>query len=205
MIRFFSGDRNLDQMDMEDLVLRAASGLSGMSIGQGSAVALLMVNELEMIACTQALATLGAYSVPLNWRSTADEVAYILADAGVQAIIVHDALLPVALEAAKGQIPVISVPLPQATAEPLSLAAAPAAAGVIGWDEWIAVQTPWTGTPRPARPAIIYTSGTTGNPCWMTSAPQPSWFRIAPIPKASLRPMRQKVALRSNWPGPGSC
>ncbi|KGB80782.1 hypothetical protein JT55_17035 [Rhodovulum sp. NI22] len=167
MIQFYSGDRKLDQSEMADLSLRAASGLSAISIGQGDAVALLMVNELEMIACTQALATLGAYSVPLNWRSTADEVSYILGDAEVRAIVVHDVLLPVAVEAAKGRIPVISVSLPEATAEPLSLAAASTLdtdAGVIDWTDWIAGQTPWTGKPEPARPAIIYTSGTTGKP-----------------------------------------
>ncbi|AJE45053.1 long-chain-fatty-acid--CoA ligase [Celeribacter indicus] len=164
MIRFYSGERCLARTEMEDFARRAASGLADMSIGRGAAVALLMVNELEMIACTQALATLGAYSVPINWRSTVDEVAYIVADAEVSAIVVHDALLPVALEAAKGRIPVISVPLPQATAESLALAAAPASADVIGWDDWIAAQSPWAGKPEPARPAIIYTSGTTGKP-----------------------------------------
>lgn len=165
MITYFSGQRGFTQPQMDTLARQAAGGFAALGIVSGDAVALLMANEIEMIACSQALSILGAYSVPINWHSTPHEIGYILADSDVKALVAHAPLAATAVAAAAGQIPVVSVPLPDETARDLSLDAAVAPVeGTIDWAGWIAAQAPWDGAPQPARPAIIYTSGTTGKP-----------------------------------------
>ena len=166
-MRYISGGRSLEQADLDDLARRIASGLAERGVGDGDAVGLLLVNEIEVIVCWQALSLIGAYAVPINWRSTPSEVSYIAADAGLKAIVAHDAVRQVAREALAGQGGVVvSVPLPAQTAAALSLPAGerPHDEAYVDWDTWLSAQVPWSGDPQPARPAVIYTSGTTGKP-----------------------------------------
>jgi len=61
---------------------RAARMLADqLDVGAGDRVALLGENRLEQVELFFAVAKLGAVLVPVNWRLSPDEVAYILADA----------------------------------------------------------------------------------------------------------------------------
>lgn len=165
-MRYISQAREFDQTDIDELARQAATGLHGLGIGDSDAVALMMVNEVEILVCNQALAMLGAYSVPISWHSSVDELAYITTDAQVKAVIAHGALAQVAAEAIPTDLPLVVVDLPVETARPLRLDTAPPAPARshLRWSEWMAGNEAWTGEPRPPRPAIIYTSGTTGKP-----------------------------------------
>ena len=60
---------------------RAARVLSqGFGVGFGDRVAVLGANRVEQVELYFAVAKLGAVLVPVNWRLTADEVAYVLGD-----------------------------------------------------------------------------------------------------------------------------
>ncbi|MFJ9562817.1 AMP-binding protein [Streptomyces fuscichromogenes] len=163
-MRYISGGRTLEQADLDDLARRVASGLAEQGVGDGDGIGLLLVNEIEVIVCWQALSLLGAYAVPLNWRSTTAEVSYIAADAALKAIVAHDTVRGVAREALGDGGMVVSVPLPAETADALSLPRQTAPGAYVDWNDWLTTQPPWPGDFRPARPAVTYTSGTTGKP-----------------------------------------
>ena len=64
--------------------------LVAMGLRRGDRVALLMENSPAMVEMLFATANLGAVAVPLNFRLSAPELAYILADAGASVLAVSD-------------------------------------------------------------------------------------------------------------------
>ena len=59
-------------------------------VGHGDRVALLLHNGFEFPESLLACHRLGAVAVPINFRLTADEIAYILEDSGAAALIAGD-------------------------------------------------------------------------------------------------------------------
>ena len=75
---------------------RTANALTGLGIGPGDRVALLVMNSVEYAESFFAIAKLGAICVPLNLRLMPAEVAYILRDAGARTLIFSAELTPIA-------------------------------------------------------------------------------------------------------------
>jgi long-chain acyl-CoA synthetase len=132
-----SGERSIAREALQARAARAAGGLAGLEIGAGDAVAILLRNDLAFLEASLAARMLGAYAVPINWHSTGEEAAYVLA-----------VETPPELRETYG-------PAPAACRIP---------AGVEGWEHLIASAEP-LGEPATRTPAsMIYTSGTTGRP-----------------------------------------
>ncbi len=74
---------------------RLAAGLRGLGLNKGDRVALLAYNCLEWMEIYAALARAGLVAVPLNFRLTASEIAYIAEHSEARAFIVQDALASV--------------------------------------------------------------------------------------------------------------
>jgi len=139
-------------------VNRLAQGLLAMGLKKGDKVAVLMENSIEIVEIFLATAKTGLVIVPVNFRLTAKDVAYILDNSDAGAVIVDAEFAPT-LDAAKADLSSIApdrcvavgVPLPGYLAYEELLADAcedePAAA--------VAPKDPWI---------LIYTSGTTGRP-----------------------------------------
>jgi acyl-CoA synthetase (AMP-forming)/AMP-acid ligase II len=66
---------------------RTARMLADHGVGRGDRVALMMMNSVEFEECYFAIAKLGATAVPLNWRLVADELAFIIGDAGATTMV----------------------------------------------------------------------------------------------------------------------
>ena len=75
---------------------RTANALTGLGIGPGDRVALLVMNSVEYAESFFAVAKLGAICVPLNLRLMPAEVAYILRDAGARTLLFSAELTPIA-------------------------------------------------------------------------------------------------------------
>ncbi len=69
---------------------RTAHALRGLGVGKGDRVALLLMNSVEYMESFFAIAKIGAVCVPLNWRLTPEELAFIIRDAGAGALIFGD-------------------------------------------------------------------------------------------------------------------
>ena len=68
-------------------VERVAAGLARAGICPGDRIALLSQNNLEFVDLYGATARLGAIVVPINWRLSAEEIAYIVGDAAPKVVI----------------------------------------------------------------------------------------------------------------------
>jgi long-chain acyl-CoA synthetase len=162
------GTQAVSRQTLLDHGARAATALDQIGVREGDAIALLIRNDPCYFEIIQAAAHLGAYVVPLNWHSTADEVGYILSDCTPRVLIGHDSLI----ERVAG---VVSADLPAFTIGDSSAGAAasssprPAHAG--NWAAFRDQAAFWTGPARATRGTMIYTSGTTGHPKGVRRAP----------------------------------
>jgi acyl-CoA synthetase (AMP-forming)/AMP-acid ligase II len=85
---------------------RLASGLARAGIRPGDRVAIVAQNNLEFVDLYGAVARLGAILVPVNWRLSAEEVAYVVADAAPK-ILIADAANQALLQAARASLPMV--------------------------------------------------------------------------------------------------
>ncbi len=137
---------------------RLANGLLALGLVKGDRVALLAYNCIEWMEMYAALARAGLVAVPINFRLSAPEIAYIASHCEARAFIVQQDLLD-RVDSIRAELNI----------EPhayISIAASPPT----GWQDYEALIAA-AGTQeaaevvRPADPcALMYTSGTTGRP-----------------------------------------
>ncbi|MCE0761665.1 long-chain-fatty-acid--CoA ligase [Pseudonocardia kujensis] len=155
----FRGER-ITWTRLRGRVRALAGALAEQGVGEGDRVGVLMSNRPEFIEAVLAANALRAIAVPVNFRLSAEEVAFILGDSGAVALAVDADLAPLAAQV-RGTLAGPGVVL--------VTGADPAAAGPgsLPFDELAA------GPERPLHdvdidehdPALImYTSGTTGRP-----------------------------------------
>ena len=137
---------------------RLANGLLALGLVKGDRVALLAYNCIEWMEMYVALARAGLVAVPINFRLTAPEIAYIATHCEARAFIVQHALHD-RVESIRAELAIephaylcIGSPAPAGWQDFEALIAAASAA-----DPPVVV--------LPADPcALMYTSGTTGRP-----------------------------------------
>ncbi|HVF74480.1 MAG TPA: acyl-CoA synthetase [Acidimicrobiales bacterium] len=168
-----AGDVFTPTEELLEHAARAATGLAGLGVGPGDAVALLMRNDLPFVEASFAAAQLGAAPVPVNWHGTADEVGYILADSKAKVLVVHADLLAPLRTAVPEGVAVIGVPTPAAVAKRYDIAAlCELPADVPSWSDWLQGFDPWDRELEGAPLSMIYTSGTTGRPKGVRRLPE---------------------------------
>jgi len=84
---FECGDARVTHADYLARVERLAAGLVRAGLQGGERVVVLSQNNLEFVDLYGAVARLGAILVPINWRLSADEIAYIVSDAAPKIVI----------------------------------------------------------------------------------------------------------------------
>ncbi|MGB5794882.1 MAG: fatty-acid--CoA ligase FadD5 [Mycolicibacter algericus] len=149
-------------------VTALADALSRRGVGFGDRVMILMLNRTEFVEAVLAANMLGAIAVPVNFRLTPPELAFLVTDCEARVLITETALVPVAV-GVRGLTDLLDAP------DAIVVAGPPqgpgedgrSAPGLIAYDDLIAE----TGTPHQPvdvendSPALImYTSGTTGRP-----------------------------------------
>ena len=140
--------------ELLDRIDRLAAELAAGGVGRGDRVGYLGLNDPMFLITLFAAARIGAVFVPLNYRLTAAELGYILADAGVHTLLAdtrHAAVAgPVLTEAGVRRA--------------LALSAVP------GWEPLADLLANRGRLAAPVHPrsdevaVIMYTSGTTGRP-----------------------------------------
>src|ERR1041385_1187648 len=86
-IAVISGERTATYRDLADGAGRIAAELGAQGIGRGDRVGILVNNRLEWLEACFGIAALGAVAVPFSTWSKPGELAYLLVDSGVQALI----------------------------------------------------------------------------------------------------------------------
>jgi acyl-CoA synthetase (AMP-forming)/AMP-acid ligase II len=153
------GNRRFDYRQLNARCNRVAHALQGSSVKPGDRVALLLMNGAEFIESFFAVAKIGAVNVPLNWRLVADELEFILKDAGATVLLYSENFAPLAAELQRRGAKTELRLFVQVGGTPEAFA--------LPYDAWMGA----AGTEEPALAGadddllfIMYTSGTTGLP-----------------------------------------
>jgi long-chain acyl-CoA synthetase len=174
--------------ELDSLLNRATNALLGLRLKPGQRIGVFANNSAETVLAYLAGLHAGISSIPINFHLTAEEVAYILTDAGAGVVFVgpETAEVGVAAAALAGVETVIGWRTDRE--------------GVRSWKDFLAsgadAEPP---TDHPPRPYLHYTSGTTGRP--KGAITPPTMFPAADTVADFFQALRDQVALAA--PGPG--
>ena len=152
------GDRSVDFATFGRRTERLAAGLCERGIRKGDRIGLYCVNSDAFAVAYFGILKAGATVVPINLLLNPKEVVYILEDAGVRALIYHDAFTA-AVDAVRAELADLELLV--------CIGEKKSAAADIAWPELLATEAaPPEIALDPAEDlaAILYTSGTTGQP-----------------------------------------
>ncbi|MCV7258617.1 fatty-acid--CoA ligase FadD5 [Mycobacterium shimoidei] len=138
-------------------VTALADALSRRGVGFGDRVMILMLNRPEFVESVLAANMLGAIAVPVNFRLTAPELAFLVDDCEARVMITE----PVLAAVATGVRNITSV------LETIIVAEATTENGLQGYEELISESGDRhepVDIPNDSPALIMYTSGTTGRP-----------------------------------------
>ncbi|AYH42698.1 AMP-binding protein [Azoarcus sp. DN11] len=150
--------RSLTYAQWDERANRLGSGMLGLGLKRGDRVAVLAYNCVEWMEIYVALARAGLVAVPLNFRLTAPEIAYILGNCEAGALIAGTEFVDTVdtigseLGAVQGRCVVLGDQ---------------AGSGWVAYEDLIAGASADAGFPRVNADetcALLYTSGTTGRP-----------------------------------------
>ncbi|MBX3607205.1 MAG: AMP-binding protein [Piscinibacter sp.] len=150
--------RSLSYAQWHTRAQRLANGLLGLGLAKGDRVALLAYNCAEWMEIYAGLAAAGLVAVPINFRLTPPEIAYIVQHSEARAVIAQDELAD-RIDPVRSELP---VPRDAYVAFGRDLPA-----GWRGYEALIeaASEAPPALEVHPAdMSALMYTSGTTGKP-----------------------------------------
>lgn len=156
--------------EFEQTVGRFAQGLQDLGVQKGDHVAFLLGNTPHYLIALYATMRLGATAIPVNPIYTQDEIAYILRNGDVKAVIALDALLPLVEVGVQAFPEVMTFVVCETTADVAEKVAALTQEAKAKTHLFSQVIASAAGTIEPVDVAqddtaiILYTSGTTGTP-----------------------------------------
>src|SRR3954470_4319574 len=143
--------------DLNAQANRLANVLSELGVGRGTRVVWCGQSSAPVLAMTHASRKIGSTAVPLNYRLSPDEAAYVT-DNSDAALVFVDAEFASLFEKIRGDIPKVEHILVFDGAVPNGMTDADAAMAAASTDE------PDVGETAEVPATMIYTSGTTGKP-----------------------------------------
>lgn len=150
-------ERSMTFAQWNDRACRLANGLLSLGLSKGDRVAVLAYNRVEWAEIYVAVAKVGLVAVPINFRLTAPEAAFICKDCAVSAMIAEVSLSDIAT----GAIENLAMP------QECTILIGPERADWSGYEGLIGRSSPDepVGAVSPDDTwCLMYTSGTTGNP-----------------------------------------
>jgi fatty-acyl-CoA synthase len=143
--------------ELDSRVSALAAALSRRGVGFGDRVLILMLNRTEFVESFLAANRLGAIAVPVNFRMTPPEIAFLVSDCEAKVVITESVLSNVAT----------AVRDLDRTLATVIVAGSATEEGVLGYDDLLAEAGEPAETvdiPDDSPALIMYTSGTTGRP-----------------------------------------
>ncbi|MEY8018540.1 fatty-acid--CoA ligase FadD5 [Mycobacterium servetii] len=153
--------RTVTWEELHRRVSALADALSRRGVGFGDRVMILMLNRTEFVEAVLAANMLGAIAVPLNFRLTPSEIAFLVEDCEARVVITEPVLAAVATGVRAVQPLLATVVVAGGPAE------GPPDGDVLAYEDLVGETGdahPPVDVPNESPALIIYTSGTTGRP-----------------------------------------
>jgi len=154
-LRFLGQTTTWGELDRR--VTALAGALSRRGVAFGDRVLILMLNRAEFVESVLAINLLGAIAVPVNFRMTPPEIAFLVGDCEAHVVVTEPVLASVAT-AVRDLDPTLA---------DVVVAGGSTEDGLLGYDELLdeegAAPEP-VDIPNDSPALIMYTSGTTGRP-----------------------------------------
>jgi len=147
--------------ELDDRVAALAGALNRRGVAFGDRVLILMLNRTEFIESFLAVNRLGAIAVPVNFRMTPPEIAFLVSDCQAKVVITESVLASVASAVRDIDSSLTTVVVAGGTTADSS------GAPLIAYDDLIAedgAPAAPVDIPDDSPALIMYTSGTTGRP-----------------------------------------
>jgi fatty-acyl-CoA synthase len=144
-------------VELDRRVTALAGALHRRGVGFGGRVLILMLNRTEYIESLLAVNKLGAIAVPVNFRMTPTEIAYLVTDCQPAVMITESVLAGVATSVRELEPALATVIVAGGATED----------GVLGYEDVLAepgASAAPVDIPEDSPALIMYTSGTTGRP-----------------------------------------
>ena len=154
-LRFLGRTTTWGELDRR--VTALAGALSRRGVAFGDRVLILMLNRAEFVESVLAINLLGAIAVPVNFRMTPPEIAFLVGDCEARVVVTEPVLASVATAVRD---------LDQTLAD-VVVAGGSTEDGVLGYDDLLEEEGPApepVDIPNDSPALIMYTSGTTGRP-----------------------------------------
>jgi fatty-acyl-CoA synthase len=142
---------------LRDRVAKLAGALTRRGVGPGDRVMILMLNRTEFVESVLAANMIGAIAVPVNFRLTPHEIAFLVDDCEARVMITEPVLAPVAA-GVRGVTSVL---------ETIVVAGDSADDGLLAYEDLVndpGDPAVLVDVPNDSPALIMYTSGTTGRP-----------------------------------------
>jgi fatty-acyl-CoA synthase len=146
--------------ELDARVTALAGALSRRGVTFGDRVLILMLNRTEFIESFLAINKLGAIAVPVNFRMTPSEIAFLVSDCQARVVITESVLAAVATAVRDIDQTLSTVIVAGGMTDDHTI-------GTIGYDDVIAEagdEPPLADIGNDSPALIMYTSGTTGRP-----------------------------------------
>jgi fatty-acyl-CoA synthase len=154
-LRFLGHTTTWGELDRR--VTALAGALSRRGVGFGDRVLILMLNRTEFIESVLAANLLGAIAVPVNFRMTPPEIAFLVGDCQARVVVTEPVLAAVATAVRQLDPTLAEVVVAGGTTED----------GLLGYDDLLTEEgqaLDAVDIPNDSPALIMYTSGTTGRP-----------------------------------------
>jgi acyl-CoA synthetase (AMP-forming)/AMP-acid ligase II len=153
-VAFWTPGRVWTFADLDRRSSRIAHGLQSLGAGRGARIACLTRHVVDCVVLTLAACKIGAVCMPVNWRLTASEAAYIIGDGGALFLMADAEFAATARAAAAAQVRrILATDAPVEGLEPIG--------------DWAAAFPPSDTGLEPSLDDTalqLYSSGTTGLP-----------------------------------------
>ncbi|MEA2626358.1 MAG: fatty-acyl-CoA synthase [Candidatus Binatota bacterium] len=155
-IAIVDGEGQRTWRELERRIHRVANALLALGVERGDAVAVMLPNSAEWIECFAACGLVGASAVFVSYRSTADELDYLLRDSGARVLVFHRDCAQAVREGTAALPPAMRLEVDAGKRSEFA-----------SYEALVGRASP-VAPPRSTRGAtsrtVLYTSGTTGRP-----------------------------------------
>jgi len=149
--------------DLRQRICRLANGLTGLGVGAGDTIAVFDYDSHRYLECFFAIPMIGAVLQTVNWRLSAEQIAYTINHAEARTVVIHADFLPV-LEKIRDRLETVATVVVITEDDRMADTTIDPAADLEALMQSSSAFFEFPDLAENTKATTFYTTGTTGNP-----------------------------------------